>query len=62
MLSDSRFEFREQVDGRKLTISHIEIYANYSVGVTAVNNAGLESEMAVATYVGSKSFMFRFDI
>lgn len=39
----------------RVTVNDIDPYANLSIGVSVVNNAGLESDLVETFYVGSES-------
>lgn len=46
--------FLQNVDLHRITINDIDPYSNLTIGVSLVNNAGLESDVIETVYVGSE--------
>lgn len=51
---DSNFNFLGVESGLSRVIQNIDPLHNYTVGISAINNAGLESVMTEAVYIGSE--------
>lgn len=60
-MADDNFVFLQAVDVHRVTVNDIDPYANLSIGVSVVNNAGLESDLVETFYVGSESALELID-
>lgn len=50
----------QNVDLHRITINDIDPYSNLTIGVSLVNNAGLESDIVETVYVGSELSLLVF--
>ena len=52
--TDTRRSFLKSVNVHRVQIQDVDPYVNLTIGVSVVNNAGLESNIEEVVFVGSK--------
>ncbi len=53
-VEDTKFKLIKELDINKVVIPNVDVFSNFSVAVTVLNNAGYESDRTTAIYIGSK--------